>query len=61
MCLDDSLLDIILAMFFNIPTHFKILALEVRLKCCYENCKDSAKKPHKDSVKTLQRNPRDYA
>ena len=71
MFLDHSLLGIFLAMFCNIPTHFKILSLEVRLKCCYEDRKDIANKSqrhqtetaknHKDTAKTLQRNRKDNA
>ena len=60
MFLDHSLLGIFLAMFCNIPTHFKILSLEVRLKCCYEDRKDSAKKP-KETAKKPQRYCNDTA
>ena len=52
MFLDHSLLDIILAMFCNIPIHFEIISLEVRLKCCYDDRKDTAKKPQRHCKET---------
>ena len=47
-------------MFCNIPTNFEILSLEVRLKCCYEDRKDSTKKP-KETAKKPQRYCKDTA
>ena len=67
MFLDHSLLGIFLAMFCNIPTHFKILSLEVRLKCYYEDRKDIAKKSQRHhnetakTTKTLQRHCKETA
>ena len=55
MFLDHSLLGIFLAMFCNIPTHFEILSLEVRLKCCYEDCKDIAKKSQRHQNETAKK------